>query len=148
MMANSYAACLLVPKIHLEDEINILNISKGNIELIDILKLMDSFAVPYKAMVLRLFETGFLTEHEADFFLNIPDRNPKEGVALKIIETRIGTRWEVRTKDVEFSNLIQLAVDNFNDANFSAQKIIHDLSGIGVSEEIISLFKEGDVDGK
>ena len=148
MVANSYAACLLVPRIHLEDEMNILNITKGNIGLIDILKLMDSFAVPYKAMVLRLFETGFLTEDEANEFLKIQDKNPKEGVALKIIESRIGVRWEVRTREIEFSNLIQLAVDNFEDANFSAQKIIDDLSGIGVSEEIVSLFIEGDLSGK
>ncbi|MGL5086374.1 MAG: ImmA/IrrE family metallo-endopeptidase, partial [Clostridium sp.] len=62
MEANSFAACFLVPKDHLMKEVQKLNIKASDVELLNIIKLMDIFAVPYKTMVLRLYECGIVNE--------------------------------------------------------------------------------------
>ncbi len=56
MEANAFAALLLVPKDRLEEQSDVYHISYKDPSVQVILKIMDIFAIPYKAAVLRLFE--------------------------------------------------------------------------------------------
>ena len=56
----------------LEQQIRIYQIDKTAIEIDDILTLMDIFAVPYKAMVLRLLEEQLISDIYAREMIDIP----------------------------------------------------------------------------
>lgn len=56
MEANAFAALLLAPGERIEEQTDVYNLSFKNISVQVILKIMDIFAIPYKAAVLRLFE--------------------------------------------------------------------------------------------
>lgn len=78
MEANAFAGILLVPVDALEQQIRIFQINKELIETKDILTLMDIFAVPYKAMVLRLLEEKIISDARAKELIDIPFREIKK----------------------------------------------------------------------
>lgn len=138
--ANLFAALLLVPRTLLKEQIEILKVDTMNLELLDIIRLMDVFAVPYKTMVLRLYETGILSEREADKWLQIPDRNEKEGVLFEMMKHEIGLRWQERTRTVKYANLKALIMDNDAQELIPEAKAAKDLAYIKKSG--IELLKE------
>ena len=88
--ANAFAALFLVPREFLLQQADIYGIRRGRIVLKDVLKLMDNFAVPYKAMVLRLYEEDFIDRKKADELLNVDNSVIEEEIRL----TGISTRWQ------------------------------------------------------
>lgn len=138
--ANLFAALLLVPRTLLKEQIEILKIGPVNLNLLDIIRLMDVFAVPYKTMVLRLYETGFLKESDADKWLRIPDRNENAGVLYEMRKHEIGLRWQERTRKINYSNLKALIIDNDNEELIPERKAAKDLDYIQKSME--EIFKE------
>lgn len=56
MEANAFAALLLAPKDQLEEQSVVYDLSYQNVSVQVVLKIMDIFAIPYKAAVLRIFE--------------------------------------------------------------------------------------------
>lgn len=125
--ANSFAACFLVPREQLKREIEIMGIDDKSIQLLDIIKLMDLFAVPYKTMVTRLYEIGFINDEIIiDKFLSIPDRKENEGVLALINKTRHAIRWQCRTNDIEYSNFIENAIDSYESGYVTKGEISDD----------------------
>ncbi len=110
--ANLFAALLLVPKMILIKKLEIMKIDSKNIETKDIIKLMDIFAVPYKTIVLRLFEIGFIKEKNVNDLLSIPDRDEKSGILYEIKKYEIGLRWQERTQLISYGELKSLIIDN------------------------------------
>jgi Zn-dependent peptidase ImmA (M78 family) len=130
--ANLFSALVLVPESSLLEELKLLKVKKAeDLELLKIIKLMDTFAVPYKTIILRLYEIELLSEIEAKDWLKISDRDPKEGVLYYINKYQIGQRWQKRTKEVKYSNLKALIIDNDLAELLPKQKIKKDLSFIG-----------------
>lgn len=82
MEANAFAGLLLVPVDALEQQIRIYQIDKTAIEMDDILTLMDIFAVPYKAMVLRLLEEQLISDARAREMLDIPLEEIRKRMAI------------------------------------------------------------------
>ncbi len=78
--ANAFAGLLLMPDASLAEQFKMFGISKDKIEIDDVLILMDLFALPYKAAVLRLVESGEITDAKGQELLNT-DKS--------IIDTRI-----------------------------------------------------------
>ncbi len=100
--ANAFAGLFLVPSDFLIEQASIYNIYKNNIEIKDILKLMDIFAIPYKAMVLRLFEDGFIDRKKTNNFLNIDYSIIESEINL----TGISKRWQKKSENlIELGNL-------------------------------------------
>jgi Zn-dependent peptidase ImmA (M78 family) len=111
--ANLFAALLLVPDDSLKKELELLKIKTENdINQLKLIKLMDIFAVPYKTIVLRLFEIDLLNEEETKKWLSIPDRSKNQGILNQIKKHKIGERWQKRTREVKYSNLQALIYDN------------------------------------
>ncbi|MEC1718592.1 ImmA/IrrE family metallo-endopeptidase [Schinkia azotoformans] len=66
LRANLFAAMLLVPKHVLEQEIMFLEISKNEVTSEQVVELAHTFEVPYKAMVRRLYEIGYINKTVAE----------------------------------------------------------------------------------
>lgn len=145
MEANSFAACFLVPKDQLLQEISKFELQESNIDILKIIMLMDIFAVPYKTMVLRLFECGIININIAERLLLKEDRNPKKDVLLLINQTRHAIRWQKTTEDEEeFSNLIEIAVRNYKEGIISIEQIKEDFKRIGINVDIDNFLEEAD----
>ncbi|TYP57459.1 ImmA/IrrE family metallo-endopeptidase [Thermosediminibacter litoriperuensis] len=138
--ANLFAALLLVPRTLLKEQIEILKIDPAKLNLLDIIRLMDVFAVPYKTMILRLYETGFLRDKDADKWLQVPDRDENEGVLYEIRKHEIGLRWQERTRIIKYGNLKALIMDNNDEELIPKAKAEKDLSYIQKSME--EVFEE------
>ena len=91
--ANAFAGLLLMPDISLTEQFKIFGLSKENIDVDDVLILMDLFALPYKAVVLRLAESEIITEEKADKLLQVDS----EYISLRIALTGKAEQWQQNT---------------------------------------------------
>lgn len=112
LSANLFAALLLVPTEQLKKQIEIFHIDRSNLSILDMVRLMDVFAVPYKTMVLRLYESNLIDEKKANQLLQIPDREDDRGILYEMNKHEIGLRWQERTRRVKYNNLKALIMDN------------------------------------
>lgn len=104
MEANAFAGILLVPVDALEQQIRIYQINKEAIEMYDILTLMDIFAVPYKAMVLRLLEEKIISDDQARKMTAVPFSKVKKLIQM----TGKAKRWDMIPSGYEkFGNLVE-----------------------------------------
>lgn len=67
--ANAFAALILLPDALLAEHLSIFDIPKNAPSLDDILVLMDSFGIPFKAVVLRLYESQWISKVKAEELL-------------------------------------------------------------------------------
>ena len=69
-----------------------------------VLMLMDMFAMPYKAVVLRLFESGNISHQQAEKLLEVGSADVMERVSL----TGKAKRWQLDGKGTEsFGTLLE-----------------------------------------
>ena len=112
MEANAFAGSLLVSGDDLKEQIQIYRIDRNEIGADDILTMMDIFAVPYKAMVLRLLEERIISEDKACMFLAIPSEEINERMRI----TGKAKRWSLTPAGNErFGSLIENLTMNEND---------------------------------
>ena len=69
--ANAFAGLLLMPDNILDEQIKIYGIDNDNLSADDVLVLMELFALPYKAIVLRLVENHNITNSKAKEMLAV-----------------------------------------------------------------------------
>lgn len=104
--ANAFAGLLLMPDNLLNEQIEVYGIEKGKIDLEDVLLLMDLFATPYKATVLRLFECGIISKHKAKSLVEIDT----ETIQKRMEILGKASQWQMSNDLVYFGTLI----DNFD----------------------------------
>lgn len=108
MEANAFAAILLAPKDRLDEQTDVYNLSYKNVSVQTILKLMDIFAVPYKAAVLRLLEEDKIDVKVARNLLQVTEEEVHKQIEL----TGKAARWqEVHTDFIRFGSLSELMYD-------------------------------------
>ena len=90
MEANAFAALLLAPKDRLEEQSDVYNLSYKNASVQVVLKIMDIFAIPYKAAVLRLFEEEKIDIKTAKKLLQIGN----DEIRKQIEVTGKAARWQ------------------------------------------------------
>lgn len=113
--ANRFAAEFLVDESLLRQEIE-LHHFKG-ITIKNILQLADIFVVPYRTMVKRLWEIGFISEGECDHFL---DETEDEIEKYRIIYSLEQPKPDNR---VVVDNLVELAVEAYNSKFITYEKL-------------------------
>ena len=91
MEANAFAGLLLVPEADLFQQMHLYGINKDHIGVYDVLVLMDIFAVPYKAMVLRLMEEQIISKETAYDLIDISS----EDIRKQIMITGKAKRWAI-----------------------------------------------------
>ena len=94
--ANAFAGLLLVPSNALHEQMQIYGISRERFNLNDLIRLMAIFSVPFKAILLRLYEEQYVNADVVCKFLDIKQ---------EILEKNIGyepdaDRWQRRTPDI------------------------------------------------
>lgn len=89
--ANAFAGLILMPSKALRDQIDMLGIDKNHITIDDILVLMDVFAIPYKACILRLYECGIISASKTRELFT---KNWKE-IQARIVLTGKAKRWQL-----------------------------------------------------
>lgn len=92
--ANAFAGLLLMPDMSLIEQINMFDISGTNIKADDVLILMDVFALPYKAVVLRLVECGVITEGKAKALIEVDS----DAIFVRIELTGKSEQWQRDTR--------------------------------------------------
>ena len=108
MEANAFAAILLAPKERLDEQTDVYNLSYKNISVQTILKVMDIFAIPYKAAVIRLLEEDKIDAKDAKKLLLVPEEEINKQMKL----TGKAARWQEIHKDfVRFGSLSELMYD-------------------------------------
>lgn len=88
--ANAFAGLLLMPDASLFEQFKMFGISQDSMTVDDVLTLMDLFALPYKAVVLRLAESGIITEAMAKNLYQIAHEN----IAVRIELTGKAEQWQ------------------------------------------------------
>ena len=102
MEANAFAALLLAPKDRLEEQSVVYNLSYKNASVQVVLKIMDIFAIPYKAAVLRLFEEEKIDKKTAKKLLQVGD----DEISKQIEVTGKAARWQEIPRDlIRFGSL-------------------------------------------
>lgn len=107
--ANAFAGMLLVPHGALFEQMRIYEISKDRQNLDDIIRLMAISSVPYKAILLRLYEEGYMKADRVQEFFDIK----KEVLKRAVSYVADAERWQKRTPEiVQMGSLKQLMEQN------------------------------------
>lgn len=102
--ANAFAGLLLMPDQLLHEQILLYGLDKDLVTVDSVLMLMDMFAMPYKAVVLRLFESGNISHQQAEKLLEVSSADVMERVSL----TGKAKRWQLDGKGTEsFGTLLE-----------------------------------------
>ncbi len=130
--ANAFAGLLLMPTDEVDKQLRLLSIEGTNISVDDVLYMMDIFAIPYKACVLRLLECGTISAAKArDLYFT-----KWSYVHERMILTGKAKRWNLSGKGTEvFGSLLE----NF-DYNLKHELLTNERAKS--DGEFISLLKE------
>ncbi len=114
MEANAFSGLLLVPTDTLHQQIRIYNINTSSINVKDVLMLMEIFAVPYKAIVLRLFEEKHISEEQVKTLFNVT----ADDINRQIERSGRAKRWTLLpTTDYSFGGIEEyLEINKENDS--------------------------------
>lgn len=123
MEANAFAALLLVPSTALTEQIDIYDIVRSNISLNDVVKLMDIFAVPFKAIVLRMLEEKILDERAAEQLIQ---EGTEENLTRSMTRQYAALRWQKRPSDVDVGLLPSLLQQNQEEGRLPDNRIYED----------------------
>lgn len=96
--ANAFAGLLLMPGNMLDEQLKLYGISGGKISVDDILTLMELFALPYKAVVLRLAENHNITPDKVRELLAIDASFVSERIRL----TGKALVWQQNRKELSY----------------------------------------------
>ena len=94
--ANAFAGLLLMPDARLIEQIQLFGISGEKLNVDDVLVLMDLFALPYKAVVLRLAESRVISEKKAQELF----KEDTDTISVQIELTGISDRWQQNSKRI------------------------------------------------
>ena len=123
--ANAFAALLLVSSTALNEQMEIYGLDQNHIELPSIIRLMDIFAVPFKAIVLRLYEEQILDKRTTGQLLN--DGTP-ENLQHIMEQENLALRWQKSAaQTISFGMLPGLILKNQAAGYLPEQRIQEDL---------------------
>ncbi|MDD6396003.1 MAG: ImmA/IrrE family metallo-endopeptidase [Firmicutes bacterium] len=121
MEANAFSALLLVPVAALNEQIDVYGLDRKNLGLDAVVRLMDIFAVPFKAMVLRLFEEGILDKHATIMLLQ---QGTSENLSRSMQHQNIALRWQKRTTDIIDMGFLPVLLQQNQEANLLPERRI------------------------
>lgn len=137
METNAFAAILLAPKERLDEQTDVYHLSYKDISVQTVLKIMDIFAIPYKAAVLRLLEEDKIDAKAAKNLLQVAE----EEISKQIEITGKAARWQEIHKDfIRFGRLTELMYDVEQMDAVRGERLLSDKSRL--SEIMRSLKKQ------
>jgi Zn-dependent peptidase ImmA (M78 family) len=137
--ANRFAAEFLVDDIMLAQEVHLYKITEINTKAI--LYLSELFSVPYKAMVKRLFETGYIGINERERFLAETDE------AVEIYKKKYALPIGEADNRISVDNLAELSANAYEAGLITFEKLEYllDICGLqpadlGLNNTTVSTF--------
>lgn len=125
--ANAFAGLLLVPSSALREQMQIYGIGREHLGMEEILRLMAIFAVPYKAILMRLCEEGYLDQTSFLRFLPVP----QTAYEKSILYTPDIQRWQKRTPEIlQTGSLQQLIEQNQEYELLTDTRVVSDLEAL------------------
>ena len=107
--ANAFAGLLLMPTESVRRQMELMRIEPKHFDLDDILTMMDIYAMPYKACVLRLYECGVISATIAKHFY----ARDWKTIRARILLTGKAKRWILDgTGTEQFGSLLENFVYN------------------------------------
>ncbi|WP_404354568.1 ImmA/IrrE family metallo-endopeptidase [Exiguobacterium aurantiacum] len=122
-MANRFAAMFLVPELVLRQQLSSLQIDHETIDVKDIVKLIPIFQVPYKTIVLRLFEIAFISEKQCHALLAIPDRDPTQGVVYQMKVLQLPLDSQQRSNNIMLDGYIEHVLEAYRNEKISYMEL-------------------------
>lgn len=111
LKANAFAGLLLMPEPLLREQISLFGLGDGAADEDSVLTLMALFAMPFKAVVLRLYECGVVSRQQAERLLDVASAE----VSQRILLTGKAKRWQLDGKGtVSFETLLEKAECSFS----------------------------------
>lgn len=102
--ANAFAGLLLMPDSNVIEHFNLFGLSKKNLNVDGVLTLMDIFALPFKAVVLRLVEARVIEEDKARELLSVSSDMIIERINL----TGKAAKWQKNGNDlIHYGSLLE-----------------------------------------
>ena len=95
MEANAFAGAVLAPGRSIREQMDIFRIQSSSMGIKDILMLMEIYAIPFKAMVLRLFEVNIIDKEQVRTLF----QNPEDNILHQSELTGRAARWQKSTSD-------------------------------------------------
>ncbi|MCR4609772.1 MAG: ImmA/IrrE family metallo-endopeptidase [Eubacterium sp.] len=130
-MANRFAAEFLVDEMVLRQEIDAYNITDCNIKAV--LLLADLFVVPYRAMVKRLYETGYIDKNTEKKLLSEPDES------LKRYRKKYAFSFTDPDNRIAVDNLAELSVNAYESGLITYEKLEYLLDICGLTPEEVGV---------
>ena len=96
--ANAFAGLLLMPDASVIEQFKMFGLSKEELDVDGVIILMDIFALPYKAVILRLVESGIIEEKKARELLKADSKY----IADRIKLTGKAERWQRNSNDLVY----------------------------------------------
>ena len=104
MEANAFAGLILAPRKSLLEQMDIYHIRRNSIGVKEILTLMEIYAMPWKAVVFRLFEDEIITKDKARELLQISKSEIEQQSEL----TGQARKWQRNTEhEISFGSLLK-----------------------------------------
>lgn len=135
MEANAFAGVLLVPSDSLNQQMRIYQITNSDLGVDEILTLMDIFAVPYKATVLRLVEENKISGEKAINLLRISGDYLEKCIAI----TAKAKRWSLAPMGTEkLGSIVENLFDNAEAERIPGERLKSDESKL---EKIMERYR-------
>ena len=131
--ANRFAAEFLIDEIMLRQEMETYKIKKAFIKAV--LQLADLFTVPYKAMVKRLHETGFIGDDEREKFLAESDKS------IQQFRRRYAFTLGEADNRIVVDNLADLSVNAYEVGLITFEKLEYLLGLCGLKPQELGINK-------
>lgn len=120
LRANLFAAMLLVPKHVLEKELLFLNISKKSVTPYQVVELSNTFQVPYKTMVRRLYEIEFIDKNLMKQLWEEKD--------IPLIRKKLQLEQHILNPIIRYEGLVENALFLYEHGHLSYKKLKNLLS--------------------
>lgn len=125
--ANAFAGALLAPANDLDEQIRIFRIDKNSIDMDDVLTLMNIFAIPYKAMVIRLMEASIISRDTASELIAVD----ADTINARIELSGKAKRWAKNPVDSgSLGSIIENLDANKRDENLPESRLTDDLNRV------------------
>ena len=122
LLANRFAAEFLVNEQLLRQEMGLYGIGIHNISVKEIVRLANHFVVPYHTMVRRLHEIGVSSQEQYEELYSCTDDQ------AEIWRNRLGISVPVRKEKIGLSDLVDIAMELFNNHLITYEKLEYLLS--------------------
>lgn len=141
LKANRFAAEFLINEELLLQEMRTYSVDKSKIDIKDIIKVSNLFIIPYKTMVKRLYEIKLINKKRYIELMELPNEE------IEIWRNRLGLSLPTRDNKIGLSNLVDKAMELYEEKKITREKLEYLLNLAGLDLEEMGIEDEGGVMG-